>query len=619
MKKGAKLVNGESTFAQQMGPQGRQRQVPVEMGLGGKVLGVVVILAFGTVLALSVSVTDFWSVHEGRVTGVAQNMLASGKWWVPILNGVPRLEKSPLVYWIVAAAGAVAGEVNEFSARLPSVIVGLGCVAVTILIGRTILNNTAGLLGGVIQISTFAYWRDCRTAELDLYLTFFVSLVMLAFCRMYFGGSRRAGWVLLFWIALGSAAASKSVVTIPPTLISCGLAMWLCRAKVSESQQDGSRPEDAAAKSRGFWTWQAIGLGLFAILALGWNCSMAYLFPQKAPSLWQREIQRVLLRANSWRPVYFYLSRIFLWAFPMSVFVPASFAVAFSSGFRRHRRQLLFLFIWMAVLILSYSIWPMGKKKIEYLQPMLPAFALLCGWVWQGLLSKQSRGGVNTGERILLGAHSLLAIAAGLAGVGFALVDAQGRWIVAVMGGGLVVVGLGGVLLRNRRATLLLWGTVLASLAGMIVNFTWFLPRMNSQVSPRIFAEEVGWHGGAGSKVVIYEPGITQQPEIQRKAQGIPALNFYLGYKLGYVGSPSELKAFLDSEPSGLVITLARDIENLELADLGLKELYRQDISRTRVELSAKRLPKSWQEAVGRFLGGIQRPPKYTVLLGRVD
>ncbi|MCK4850847.1 MAG: phospholipid carrier-dependent glycosyltransferase, partial [Phycisphaerae bacterium] len=508
---------------------------------------------------------------------------------------------------------------NEFSARLPSVIVGLGCVAVTILIGRTILNSTAGLLGGLIQISTFAYWRDCRTAELDLYLTFFVSLAMLAFCRMYFGGSRRAGWVLLFWIGLGCGAASKSVVTIPPVLISCGLAMWLCRTKVSQSQQDGSRGEDTAGNSGGFWVWQAIGLLLFAILALGWNCSMIYLFPQKAPSLWQQEIRTVLFEAHSWRPTYFYLSRIFSWAFPMSIFVPAAFAVAFSSRFRAYRRQLLFLLVWMAVLILSYSIWPMGKKKIEYLQPMLPGFALLCGWVWQGLLNKQLGGEFNAGERILLGGHSLLVIAAGLAGIGFAVVDEQGRWIVALMGGGLVVLGLGGLALKNRPVTLLLWGTVLASLAGMIVNFTWFLPRMNSQVSPRIFAAEVGRHGGAASKVVIYEPGIAEQSQIERKAQGIPALNFYLGYKLGYVSSASELKAFLNREPSGLIIGLARYIENLELDDLGLRELYRQDISRTRADLTSKRLPRSWQEPVGRFLADRQRPAKYTLLVGKVD
>ena len=84
------------------------------------------------------------------------------------------------------------------------------------------------------------------------------------------------------------------------------------------------------------------------------------------------------------------------------------------------------------------------------------------------------------------------------------------------------------------------------------------------------------------------------------------------------MSSPSELKAFLDREPSGLVIAMAKHIENLELADLGAKELYRQDISRAKVELTAKRLPKSWQQPLERLLADRQKPAKYTVLLGRV-
>ena len=600
-------MSGESASFQQIELDGQQ---PLQMGSGPKLLGVILILAFVAALALSVSVTDVWSVHEGRVTAVAQNMLSSGKWWVPTINGTPRLEKSPLVYWIVATAGTVAGEVNEFSARWPSVIVGLGCVLVTILIGRTLLGSTAAILGGVIQISTFVYWRECRTAELDLYLTFFISLAMLAFCRMHFGRSRRVAWVVLFWIALGCAAASKSVLCVLPALGTCGLSLWLCRAKDSKKWPSGSR---------GSWLWQAIGLALFAILALGWNVSMAYSFPHKAPTLWHKEICRVLLGAHSWRPIYFYLSRIFVWAFPMSVFVPAAFVAAFSSKCRQHKKQLLFLFLWMAVLILSYSMWPMGKKKIEYLLPMLPAFALLCGWLWQELLSKQTWNGLNIADRILLGAHSILLIVVGLAGIGFALIDSQGRWIVALLGAGLIVLGLGTMLSKNNRASRLLWGTVLAMLAGMIVNFTWFLPQMNSQVSPRLFAQEVARHGGAESKVVIYDPGIAAGPKIHRKTQGIPALNFYLKYKMDYVSSPSELKAFLDTEPSGLVIALANNVENLELANLGLSELYRQNISKTPIELSSQRLPQIWQEPAERFLAKLQKPANYTLLLGRVD
>jgi len=301
----------------------------------------------------------------------------------------------------------------------------------------------------------------------------------------------------------------------------------------------------------------------------------------------------------------------------MSVFVPAAFAVAFSSKIPKEKRPLLFLFLWMVVLVGAYSLWPMGKKKIEYLLPMLPAFALLCGWIWYELLSKEARGGFNAEDRILLGAHSLLAVVVGLAGIAFALLDGHGRWIVALLGAGLLVLGLAGLKLRSRPVAVLLWGTLLASLAGMIVNFVWFLPQMNSQVSPRIFAEEISRQGGAESKVVIYAPGIAEQTRIRRKGQGIPALNFYVGYELGYVSSPSELKAFLDQEPSGLVITPARNIENLELKDLGIKELYRQNISKASVKLSAERLPKSWQGPVGRFLEGLQKPEKYTLLLGK--
>ena len=181
----------------QLNPDPVEKKGPealAELAAPAKMLAVLVMCAFGVVLLGSLSVTDFCSTHEGRVVDVARNMLASGEFWVPTINGVERLEKSPLVYWIVAVSGEMWGELNEFSARLPSLMVGLGCVVVTILIGRSIFNSTVGLIAGLVQISVFVYWRECRTAELDIYLTFFVSLGMLAFCRLLFNNSRkRAG------------------------------------------------------------------------------------------------------------------------------------------------------------------------------------------------------------------------------------------------------------------------------------------------------------------------------------------------------------------------------------------------------------------------------------------
>src|SRR5919199_163234 len=49
---------------------------------------------------------------------IARNMLDSGDWVTARLNGVPYLEKSPLVYWLMAVSYAIFG-VHDWAARLP--------------------------------------------------------------------------------------------------------------------------------------------------------------------------------------------------------------------------------------------------------------------------------------------------------------------------------------------------------------------------------------------------------------------------------------------------------------------------------------------------------------------
>src|SRR6266699_1673507 len=48
--------------------------------------------------------TSAWPVildeTDGQYAGAAREMLARGDWLVPSNNGVPRLQKPPLVYWL---------------------------------------------------------------------------------------------------------------------------------------------------------------------------------------------------------------------------------------------------------------------------------------------------------------------------------------------------------------------------------------------------------------------------------------------------------------------------------------------------------------------------------------
>lgn len=49
---------------------------------------------------------------------IARNMLTSGDWVIARLDGVPYLEKSPLIYWLIAISYRIFG-VHDWAARLP--------------------------------------------------------------------------------------------------------------------------------------------------------------------------------------------------------------------------------------------------------------------------------------------------------------------------------------------------------------------------------------------------------------------------------------------------------------------------------------------------------------------
>jgi 4-amino-4-deoxy-L-arabinose transferase-like glycosyltransferase len=97
---------------------------------------------------------------EGRYVGVAWEMLRSGDWLTPTLNGLPYFHKPPLFYWITAGSLAAFGS-HELAARAAP------------LFGAAI---------GAASLFLFARrWTDARTARLAL-------LALLAQPLFFVGG-----------------------------------------------------------------------------------------------------------------------------------------------------------------------------------------------------------------------------------------------------------------------------------------------------------------------------------------------------------------------------------------------------------------------------------------------
>ncbi|MEK7369721.1 MAG: hypothetical protein AABZ62_08650, partial [Planctomycetota bacterium] len=62
---------------------------------------------------LSLGGRDFWAPDEGEYAQISQEMIESGDWIIPRLNGIPSAQKPPFFNWAAAAFSLPAGRVTE--------------------------------------------------------------------------------------------------------------------------------------------------------------------------------------------------------------------------------------------------------------------------------------------------------------------------------------------------------------------------------------------------------------------------------------------------------------------------------------------------------------------------
>ncbi|MFA7462340.1 MAG: phospholipid carrier-dependent glycosyltransferase, partial [Anaerovoracaceae bacterium] len=86
---------------------------------------------------LPLGVRDLVVPDETRYGEIPREMIASGEWISPHLNGLRYFEKPVLGYWVHAGSLLMFGE-NNFAVRLPSALsVGLSALLIYVLVWRT--------------------------------------------------------------------------------------------------------------------------------------------------------------------------------------------------------------------------------------------------------------------------------------------------------------------------------------------------------------------------------------------------------------------------------------------------------------------------------------------------
>ncbi|MBN2309868.1 MAG: glycosyltransferase family 39 protein [Candidatus Hydrogenedentes bacterium] len=304
---------------------------------------------------------DLWPADEPRYAEVAREMMDSGDYLVPRVNGLPYREKPPLLFWAIAAASLPFGDVTALSARLPSVVAALVTLLCTYLLAARLYGRRVAFWAALILTTSTRFWWQARTAQIDMILTACLSVALLAFWHWH--QERRTGWLVAFYAAMAAAVYAKGPVgVIFPALMV--LAFYWRRKE----------------ERRGLHLlW---GIAAVALLIAAWLVparmaasagSATALQSDVAANLFRQTIGRFFLGVSKAQWPWYYLGTLPIDWMPWTLFLP--WAIPWVWKRRKEGPEMRLLLSWTVPAFLFFSACA-GKRAI-YLLPLFPALSIL--------------------------------------------------------------------------------------------------------------------------------------------------------------------------------------------------------------------------------------------------
>lgn len=416
--------------------------------------------------------------NEGLYAEIARETLAQGFSAVPTLNGVPYLEKPPLLSWLLAGVFALFGQ-SELAAR--SIPVAADVILIAAVVGLTRIKAPAMVswLAGLILATSLPHAVIFRTLVPDALLTALFGLTMLFFLQWH---RRRDNLrLVLSYACLGLAIMAKGFLAMV-----LGLAVFVVFAAIAKR----------AWRLRDLLYPPAV-LALL-IIAAPWHLALVAGNPDFG---WFYIVNEHVLRFLDLRepkdyytgPLYYYLPRILMYLFPWSAFVPLLI--------RRRPRGLAAMsdleklaWVWFGVSLVFFSV---SRAKGNYYMILgMPPLAILLALRIAELLEQGRRRVLLPGIALLL---ALVAAALWSLRAGIWMSEPHGLWIAAFklvedmklsLLGFAAMIALAAALLMARRERSALYAVALSSVP-LLLFFVTMMTRADPYVSERRIGEYV--------------------------------------------------------------------------------------------------------------------------------
>ncbi len=517
-------------------------------------------LSRGALLALLLAFALVWFANldyrrlihpdEGRYAEIPREMVVTGDWLTPRLDGIKYFEKPALQYWLTAAAYDAFG-IRQWTARLWPALAGFLGVLFIGYIGLRLDGPRLGLYSAAALGGCVWYVLNAHILTLDAGLTFWMSVGMGGLLLAQRGAAtarEERAWMLVAWSALALAVLSKGLIGV--VLPGASLVIY-------------------SLLTRDWAVWLrlhlAAGLLLFAVIAAPWFIAVSLAHPGFFHFFFIREhFERFLTNEHHREGAWWYFIPIFVGGILPWLTVLAwtarrmwTGAIAQSNGFNWQRYAL----VWSAFIFVFFSA--SGSKLPSYILPIFPALALAIGGQL-ATLSARTLIWLTLPLVVLVGAGTLAMVfgydivVRRFAGERQPLAPllAYGPWLKAAcavaLAGGIACLGW---LHAGRRTAAVLAVALTAQIAALLV-LTGHDELADSRSAAPILSRVIQQHGALRGDVPFYSVRMYDQ-----------TLPWYLGRTVTLVEHQDELAMGIAIEPGKAVATLAGWKERWARAD----------------------------------------------------
>ena len=175
---------------------------------------VVVLVAAAIYLGCIISPPSLQDDVDAVQAQISRNMLTSGDWVTPRLDGVIYLEKPPLIYWLMAISYKIFG-VHDWAARIPIALSSIALCWLIAAMGIWAFGRRAGFYAGLCMATCVGLWLFTRVLIPDVMLTLTIALAMWALLRALDEDEPHpAAWAYTLAASLGVGLLLKSLIGV---------------------------------------------------------------------------------------------------------------------------------------------------------------------------------------------------------------------------------------------------------------------------------------------------------------------------------------------------------------------------------------------------------------------